>query len=63
MAGTGLLVEQDPALFAKAVDSVIGDPDLQRDLADRSYQRAQLFPWTTLLGTLEHLYEDVAEGR
>ena len=63
VAEAGLLARPEPEAFAKAVDTVIGDPGLQRDLAGRSYQRAQLFPWTTLLGTLEQVYDDVAEGR
>ncbi len=57
---SGLLPSADAASFAKAVDSVVADPELWRDLAARSYQRAQEFPWSTLLEALEDLYEDVA---
>jgi len=57
---SGLLASPDAAAFAKAVDSVAGDPELRRDLAERSYQRAKQFPWTTLLEALQHVYEDAA---
>jgi glycosyltransferase involved in cell wall biosynthesis len=57
---SGLLPQPDPASFAKAVDSVVADPELRRDLAWRSYQRAQQFPWSALLETLQDIYDDVA---
>jgi glycosyltransferase involved in cell wall biosynthesis len=56
---SGLLPLPEPAAFAKAVDSVVGDPELRKDLATRSYERAKQFPWTTLLGALENVYEDM----
>jgi glycosyltransferase involved in cell wall biosynthesis len=59
---SGLLASPEPAAFAKAVDSVLGDPDLRRDLAGRSYQRAKQFPWSTLLESLQDVYDDAASA-
>jgi glycosyltransferase involved in cell wall biosynthesis len=59
---SGLLAPPEAAAFAKAVDSVLADPDLRRDLAERSYERAKQFPWSTLLESLEDVYEEALSG-
>ena len=55
----GILVEPEPAALAGAIDRLAADPALWADLARRGSQRAAQFPWTTLLGQLETLYERV----
>ena len=55
----GLLVDPEPTALAETLDRLVADRTLWRDLAERSAERADRHPWTTLLDGLRKVYDDV----
>jgi glycosyltransferase involved in cell wall biosynthesis len=55
----GLLVVPDPAALAEALDRLVRDPALWRNLAERSANRAVRHRGTTCLDRLQEIYAEV----
>jgi D-inositol-3-phosphate glycosyltransferase len=61
---TGFLVEgRDPAAFAAAADTLLGDPQLAAAMSRRAAQRARGYTWTTTAGRLRRIYGDFGAHR
>jgi len=57
---TGYLVEgRDPAAFAAAIDSLIGDPALAASMGAAAAARARRYTWSTTAARLRRLYADL----
>jgi len=57
---TGLLVERrDPADFAAAVDTVLGDPLLAARLGTAAAERARGYTWSTAAARLRRIFADL----
>lgn len=60
----GLLVDpDDAAAFAGAMQRVLRDPALRRDLAERGVERARRFSWDTAAATARAAFEMAIERR
>ena len=61
---TGVLVEgRDPALFAEAIDGILGDPARSAAMSAAAAAKARGYTWSTTAGRLRRLYGDlVARG-
>lgn len=57
---TGFLVERhDPGAYAAAVDTVLADRDVARDLGRRAVAGASRYSWSVTAGRLRRLYGDL----
>lgn len=57
---TGLLVDgRDPASYARAITSILGDPALATSLAAGATQAASGYRWSTTAARLRRLYADL----
>lgn len=60
---TGYLIEErEPALYAEAIDRIIGDPVLQASLGGAASVSAGRYPWSGLAGRLRRIYLDLVEA-
>lgn len=60
----GLLVPPgDPAALAAALDQVLGDPALRRELSARARDRARAYTWEVLVDRVLAVYEQALAGR
>ncbi len=59
---TGYLVEdRDPAVFAKHIDHILGDPLHARRLSTTAARRARAYTWTTSASSLRSVYARAIE--
>ncbi|MFD6970995.1 glycosyltransferase family 4 protein [Streptomyces sp. NPDC059949] len=56
LGGVGLLAAPEPAALAAAVDRLATDPELRRELAERSAERARRHTWEEVAQQVEHVY-------
>ncbi len=60
---TGYLIdERDPALYAKAIDRILGDPSHRAALGAAASVTASRYPWSGLAGRLRSLYLELVEA-
>ncbi len=60
---TGYLIdERDPALYAEAIDRIIGDGEHRAALAAAAEVTASRYPWSGLAGRLRRIYLDLVEA-
>ncbi|MEJ8640813.1 glycosyltransferase family 4 protein [Streptomyces sp. MS1.HAVA.3] len=56
LGDVGLLAAPEPAALAAAVDRLATDPELRRELAGRSAERARRHTWEEVAQQVEHVY-------
>lgn len=57
---TGYLIEErDSALYAEAINRILGDPVHQAALGAAASVRAERYPWSGLAGRLRRIYSDL----
>ncbi|MGW7437113.1 glycosyltransferase family 4 protein [Streptomyces sp. NPDC054849] len=56
LGGVGLLAAPEPAALAAAVDRLAAEPELRRELAERSAERARRHTWEEVAQQVEHVY-------
>ncbi len=57
---TGLLVpERTPKLFAKAIDQILGNPELAASMSQASVRRSHRYTWNLAAARLRRLYADL----
>jgi len=62
--GRDVLLADDPADFARAVERLLGDDELRRKLGDAAHDTVQRhFDWPVLAGRLERVCQELVEGR
>lgn len=60
LGGVGLLAAPEPAALAAAVDRLAAEPELRRELAERSAERARRHTWEEVARQVEHVYRRAA---
>lgn len=60
---TGFLVPPDDSdALAQALDAIVGNPDLRRDMGNRARAKAEKFSWANCIDNHISLYSELREG-
>jgi len=61
-AGAGLVVEPDPEALARAMATLLENPQAARDMGARGAEAARAFAWPSVAERMEAVYEEALKG-